>query len=50
MKTQSIRVRITEFSVADEAHIACANELGRKLAHELYLNCPCIVITHEEER
>ena len=37
-----------EFSVADEAHIACANELGRKLAHELYPNSPCIVITHAD--
>ncbi len=37
-----------EMSVSNEEHIAYANELGRKLAHELYPNSPCIVITHAD--
>ena len=37
-----------ELEVSNEEHIAYANELGRKLAHELYPNSPCMVVTHAD--
>lgn len=37
-----------EFDVKNESHIVYANELGRKLAYELYPNSPCLVITHSD--
>lgn len=37
-----------EFDVNNAEHISCVNELGRKLAYELYPNSPCLVITHAD--
>lgn len=37
-----------ELSVSNEEHIACANELGRKLAHNLYPNSISMVVTHAD--
>lgn len=37
-----------EFDVDNAEHISCVNELGRKLAYELYPNSPCLVITHAD--
>lgn len=38
----------TEFDVDNAEHISCVNELGRKLAYELFPNSPCLVITHAD--
>lgn len=37
-----------ELDVSNEEHITYANELGRKLAHELYPNCISMVVTHAD--
>lgn len=37
-----------ELDVSNEEHITYANELGRKLAHELYQNSLCMVVTHAD--
>lgn len=37
-----------ELDVSNEEHIAYANELGRKLAHELYPQSLALVITHAD--
>lgn len=37
-----------ELSVSNEEHIAYANELGKKLAHKLYPNALCMVVTHAD--
>ena len=37
-----------ELDVSNEEHITYANELGRKLAHNLYPNCICMVVTHSD--
>lgn len=37
-----------ELDVSNEEHITYANELGKKLAHELYPNCISMVVTHAD--
>lgn len=37
-----------EFDVQNKEHISVVNELGRKLAYNLYPNSPCLVITHAD--
>lgn len=37
-----------ELNVSNEEHIVYANEMGRKLAHKLYPNSLCMVVTHAD--